>query len=153
MKPAESLSIAEQMKVLQSEDDVATWSLARLGMPREWRDTNEEGNTERCQEAVNRLFTLTRADIEASLVAQGLQPENLPPTHTQPGSRDGSYFIAKGKNEWEYYFQERECRWPSATFNDLAEARKLLLNQWIPIWLEHLRVPCGTKEGKVIETL
>jgi hypothetical protein len=153
MKAAEPLSTAEQMKVLQSREDVATWALAHLGLTPEWRDTNEEGNTGRCQEAVNRVFTLTRADIEASLAAQGLQPEDLPPTKTQPGSRDGSYFISNGKGEWEYYFQEREIRWPSATFNDLGEARKFLLNEWIPVWLKHLRIPCRTKSGKMIETL
>ncbi len=152
MKTA-ALPISEQMKVLLSREDIATWSLAHLGLPPQWRDTNEEGNTERCQEAVNRLFTLTRADIEASLAAQGLQAEDLPPTLTKPGSRDGSYFIANGKGEWEYYFQERECRWPSATFDDLGEARKLLLNEWIPIWLNHLRVPCRTKCGEVITSL
>jgi hypothetical protein len=153
MKTTEPLSIAEQMKVLQSREDVATWALAHLGLPPEWRDTNEEGNTARCQEAVNRVFTLTRKDIEDSLAAQGLQPENLPPTQTKPGSRDGSYFISNGKGEWEYYFQEREGRWASATFNDLEEARKFLLNEWIPVWLEHLRIPCRTKSGKMIETL
>ncbi|WP_395747277.1 hypothetical protein [Prosthecobacter sp.] len=153
MKAVAPLSIAEQMKVLQSREDIATWSLAHLGLPSAWRDTNEEGNTGHCQNAVNQLFTLTRADIEASLAAQGLQPEDLPPTLTKPGSRDGSYFITKGKTQWEYYFQERECRWPSATFTDLGEARKLLLNEWIPIWLDHLRVPCRTKDGKVIESL
>ncbi len=147
------LSIAEQMKVLQSREDVATWSLTQLGLPSEWRDTNEEGNTERCQEAVNKVFTLTRADIEASLAAQGLQPEDLPPTQTEKGSHDGSYFISNGKGEWEFYFQEREQPWARAVFNDLTEARKLLLNTWIPIWLEHLRVPCKTKTGKKIDSL
>lgn len=146
------LSIAQQMQVLQSREDVATWSLQHLGLPSEWRDTNESGNTERCQEAVNQLFTLTRTDIEASLAAQGLQPEKLPPFHTQPDSRDGSYFIAQGKT-WELYYQEREGKWASAVFHDLAEARKLLLNVWLPVWLEHLRVPCRTKDGKVITNL
>jgi hypothetical protein len=146
------LSIAEQMQVLQSREDVATWSLAHLGQPSEWRDTNEPGNTERCQDAVNQLFTLTRADIEASLAAQGLQPENLPPFHTKPGSRDGSYFVAQGKT-WELYFQEREGKWASAVFDDLTEARKLLINYFIPVWLEHLRVPCRTKSGKLIKEL
>ena len=153
MKITDTLTVAEQMKVLQSREDVATWSLAHLGLPEEWRDTNEEGNTKRCQQAVNKLFTLTRADIEASLAAQGLQPEKLPPTQLEKGSRDGSYFISNGKGEWEYYFQEREGRYASATFNDLGEARKLLLNEWIPIWLQHLRVPCQTKTGKKIESL
>ncbi len=152
MKHPHFLSVAEQMQVLQSREDVATWSLARLGLPPEWRDTNEPGNTERCEGAVSRLFTLTRADVEASLASQGLQPENLPPYHTQPGSRDGSYFIAQGKT-WELYFQERESKWASAVFDDLTEARKLLLNVWLPIWLEHLRVPCRTKSGKVITEL
>ena len=35
----------------------------------------------------------------------------------------------------------------------IAEARKLLLNDFIPIWLEHLRAPCRTKDGKVIREL
>ncbi len=153
MKAAAPLSIPEQMKVLQSREDIATWSLAHLGLPAEWRDTNQEGNIERCQEAVNRIFTLTRADIETSLSAQGLLPEDLPPTKTKEGSSDGSYFITKGPGEWVYYFQERGFPWADATFSDLAEARKLLLNEWIPIWLDHLRVPCRTKDGKVIKSL
>ncbi|MDZ4401213.1 hypothetical protein [Prosthecobacter sp.] len=152
MKHPDSLSIAEQMQVLQSREDVATWSLKHLGLPPEWRDTNEPGNTERCQEAVNRLFTLTRPDIEASLAAQDLQPEDLPPIRTETGLRDGSYFIAEGK-DWEYYYQERGHPWAHAVFDDLTEARKLLLNDFIPIWLEHLRVPCRTKTGKVITEL
>ena len=149
MSTSAPLSIAEQMRVLQSKADVATWALEHLGLPSEWRDTNEPGNTEHCQEAVNCLFTLTRADIEASLASQGLQPEDLPPIRTEVDSRDGSYFIAKGKR-WEYYYQEREQPWARAVFDDLTEARKLLLNNFIPIWLEHLRVPCHTKDGKVI---
>lgn len=148
-----SLTLAEQMQVLQSDADVATWSLARLGLPSEWRDTNEPGHEERCQDAVNRLFNLTRAEIEASLAAQGIQPENLPPVRTERDSHDGSYFIAKPGGEWEYYYQERGFPWTSAAFDDLAEARKLLLNEWIPIWLEHLRVPCRTKAGQMIESL
>lgn len=146
------LSIAEQMQVLQSDADVALWSLERLGLPEEWRDTNEPGNAQRCQDAVNQLFTLTRPDIEASLAAQGLQPEQLPHYHTEPGSRDGTYFIRQGKT-WELYFQEREGKWASAVFDDLDEARKLLINLWIPVWLDHLRVPCRTQSGKVIRDL
>jgi hypothetical protein len=153
MKPTETLTIAEQMKVLQSREDVATWSLAHLGLPPEWRETNEEGNTERCQEAVNRLFTLTRQDIEASLTAQGLQPEQLPPVNTEEGGRDGSYFISKRRGEWEFYYQERGFPYVSATFNDLAEARKLLINYFIPVWLDHLHVDCRTKGGKMIKEL
>lgn len=147
-----SLTIAEQMKVLQSDADIATWSLQHLGLPSEWRDTNEPGNTERCQDAVNQLFTLTRTDIEASLAAQGIQPEALPPIRTETDSHDGTYFIAKGKT-WELYFQEREGKWASAVFDDLTEARKLLINYFIPVWLEHLRVPCRTKTGKMITEL
>ena len=153
MKTTEPLSIAEQMKVLQSQEDVATWSLAHLGLPEEWRDTNEKGNTERCQEAVDRVFTLTRKDIEASLAAQGLQPENLPPVSTEVGSRDGSYFISKRRGEWEFYYQERGIPWPEVTFDDLAEARNLLINYFIPVWLNHLHVPCRTKGGKMIKEL
>ena len=144
---APNLSIAEQMQALQSDADVATWSLAHLHLPAEWRDTNEPGNTERCQDAVNRLFTLTRADIEASLASQGLQPEDLPPIRTEADSRDGSYFIANGK-EWEFYYQEREQPWARAVFDDLTEARKLLINHFLPVWLNHLDIPCRTKEGK-----
>ncbi len=153
MKTTETLTIAEQMKVLQSQEDVATWSLAHLELPEEWRDTNEEGNTERCQEAVNKVFTLTRVDIEASLAAQGLQPENLPSVSTQEDSRDGAYFISKRRGEWEFYYQERGFPYVSATFDDLAEARKLLINHLIPIWLDRLYVPCRTKGGKMIESL
>ncbi|WP_395750257.1 hypothetical protein [Prosthecobacter sp.] len=153
MKTPDPLTIAAQMKVLQSREDVATWALAHLGLPPEWRDTNEEGNTERCQEAVNRVFTLTRKDIEDSLAAQGLQPENLPPVSTEVGSRDGSYFISKRRGEWEFYYQERGFPYVSATFDDLAEARKLLINYFIPVWLDHLHVPCRTKEGKMIKEL
>jgi hypothetical protein len=152
MSTSAPLSIAEQMRVLQSKADVATWALEHLGLPPEWRDTNVPGNTERCQEAVNRVFTLTRADIEASLASQGLQPENLPHVRTEVDSRDGSYFIAKGKR-WEYYYQERGYPWAGVTFDDLAEARKFLINHFIPIWLEHLRVPCRTKDGKIIREL
>ena len=153
MKAAAPLSIVEQMKVLQSREDVATWSLAHLGLPPEWRDTNEDGNAERCQEAVNRIFTLTRADIEASLAAQGLQPENLPPVSTKEGGRDGSYFISKRRDEWEFYHQERGFPYVSATFNDLAEARQFLINYFIPVWLNHLYVDCRTKDGKMIKEL
>lgn len=147
------LSTAEQMQVLQSNADVATWSLQHLGLPSEWRDTNEPGNTERCQDAVNRVFTLTRADIEASLAAQGLEPEQLPPVRTEKDSHDGTYFIAKPGGTWDYYYQERGFPWAGVTFNDLGEARKFLLNDFIPIWLEHLRVPCRTKDGRMIESL
>ncbi len=153
MKTTETLTIAEQMQVLQSRVDVATWALAHLGLPHEWRDTNEEGNTERCQEAVDRVFTLTRKDIEASLAAQGLQPEQLPGVNTQVGGSDGSYFISKRRGEWEFYYQERGCPWVSATFNDLAEARQFLINFFIPGWLNHLYVDCRTKDGKMIKEL
>lgn len=153
MKAAEPLTIAAQMKVLQSHEDVATWALAHLGLPPEWRDTNVEGNTERCQDAVNRVFTLTRKDIEDSLAAQGLQPENLPPVSTEAGSRDGSYFISKRRGEWEFYYQERGYPWAGTAFDDLAEARKFLINHFIPVWLDHLHVPCRTKEGKMIRAL
>ncbi|MBN8422597.1 MAG: hypothetical protein J0L73_27035 [Verrucomicrobia bacterium] len=153
MKTAKPLSIAEQMKVLQSREDVATWALAHLGLPPEWRDTNEEGNTERSQDAVNRVFTLTRKDIEDSLAAQGLQPEKLPPVSTEVGSRDGSYFISKRRGEWEFYYQERGFPWAGTTFDDLAEARKFLINYFIPVWLDHLYVPCRTKDGKMIKEL
>lgn len=147
------LSIAEQMQVLRSSADVATWSLKRLGLPPEWRDTNAPENAERCQEAVNRLFTITREEIEASLAEEGLQPEDLPPVRTKPDSRDGSYFIAKGGGVWEFYFQERGQPWAEATFDDLAEARKLLLNHFIPVWLSHLHLPCRTQAGKMITEL
>lgn len=144
------LSIAEQMEVLQSGSDIATWALQRLGLPPEWRDTNEEENTERCQQAVNKLFTLTRADIEASLAAQGFQPEDLLRFATAEDSHDGHYFIAK-KGGWHFYYQERGFPNFEATFDDLGEARKLLLNEFIPVWLDHLKVPCRTKGGKKIE--
>lgn len=151
MKPP--LSITEQMQVLKSDSDVAAWSLHHLQLPPEWRETNEPGNTERCQEVVNRLFTITREEIEASLAAEGLQPEDLPPVRTKPDSHDGSYFIAKGGGVWEYYFQERGYPWAGVTFDDLTEARKLLINHFIPVWLSHLHLPCRTKSGKKITTL
>jgi hypothetical protein len=102
---------------------------------------------------VNRLFTITREEIEASLAAEGLQPEDLPPVRTKPDSRDGSYFIAKGGGVWEFYFQERGYPWAGVTFDDLTEARKLLINHFIPVWLSHLHIPCRTKSGKKITTL
>jgi hypothetical protein len=146
------VSINEQIQVLQSGVDVASWSLQHLGLPSEWRDTNQPGNIERCQEAVNQLFTLTRDDIEAALAKQGLLPENLPLYQTEPGSRDGSYFTAD-ENGWHLYFQERGSPWAEAWFDDLTEARKLLLNTWLPVWLKHLRVPCRTKDGTQIVSL
>ena len=147
------LSIAEQMQVLQSGADVATCSLKHLGLPSAWRDTNEPGNEQRCQDAVNRVFTLTRADIAASLNAQGLQLENLPPARTKVDSHDGTYFISKHPGEWHYYYQERGARWAAVTFDDLLQARQFLLNDFIPIWLDHLRVLCRTKDGRMIATL
>lgn len=152
MSSSPPLSIAEQIQVLQSEADIATWSLKRLGLPDAWRDTNEPGNTERCQEAVDKLFTLTRADVEASLAAQGVPPEKAAGFETEPGSRDGHYFIQKGE-VWVAYYQERGYPNFGAEFDDLEEARKLLLNHFIPIWLERLRVECRTKDGKKIETM
>ncbi|HEY1049749.1 MAG TPA: hypothetical protein VGE39_08345 [Prosthecobacter sp.] len=152
MSYSPSLSIAEQIKVLQSDADIATWSLKKLGLPDAWRDTNEPGNTERCQEAVDRLFTLTRADVEASLEVQGVPPEKAARFETEPGSRDGHYFIQKGK-VWVAYYQERGYPNFSAEFDNLGEARKLLINHFIPVWLERLRVECRTKDGKKIETI
>jgi len=153
MSTDKPLSTSEQMKVLQSQEDVATWSLAHLGLPPEWRDTNEEGNTERCQDAVNRVFTLTRADIEANLAEQGLQPETLHHVSTAVDSHDGSYFVSNREGEWEFYRQERGSAWASTTFDDLTEARRFLLNDFIPVWLCSLHVPCRTKEGKMIKAL
>jgi len=147
------LSLAEQMRVLQSGEDVATFALAHLGLPSEWRDTNETGNVERCQEAVDRVFTLTRADIEASLSAQGVQPEELPPVRTTVGSHDGTYFIAKSPGTWDYYYQERGAPWTGVKFGDLTEARKFLINEFLPVWLERLRIPCRTKDGRSISSL
>lgn len=144
------LSIEEQIKVLHSDEDIATWSLQKLGWPEEWRDTNVPGNTERCQAAVDELFTLTRTDLEADLAARGLQPENLRRYDTTPGSRDGHYFLKKG-GLWHYFWQERGYPNFGAEFDDLAEARKMLLNDFIPIWLERLRVKCRTKDGKMME--
>lgn len=146
------LPISTQIQVLQSGVDIATWALEKLGLPSDWRDTNEPGNTERCQAAVDRLFTLTRADLEAALVAQGLQPEDLPRYETKPGSRDGFYFLKKGSG-WTFYWQERGYPNFGVDFDDLAEARKLLLNEFIPIWLQRLRVRCRTAGGKMIESL
>lgn len=143
------LSIHEQIQVIHSRQDLATWSLARLGLPPEWRDTSIPGHTQRCQEAVDRLFTLTRADIEAELASRGDAPEQLPHVFTKLGSRDGNYFIAE-PGRYEYYSQERGMPWCEAIFDDLNEARKLLLNDYLPIWLSRLRVPARTKDGQVI---
>lgn len=143
-------SIAEQVQVLLSCEDVATWSLQLLGLPMEWRDTNEPGNTERCQQAVDQCFTLTRRDLEDSLAAQRRVPESLPFVRTRADSRDGWYFLPHGR-DWEFFYQERGGAMAGELFDDLAEARKLLINHLIPIWLEHLWVPCRTKGGKRIE--
>lgn len=153
MNPPQLLSIPEQMRALQSGGDVASFALAHLGLPAEWRDTNETGNDVRCQDAVDRVFTLTRADIEASFAAQGVQPEELPPVRTKVDSHDGTYFIAKSKGTWDYYYQERGAPWAGVAFGDLAEARKFLINEFLPVWLERLRVPCRTKDGRSIRSL
>lgn len=145
-------SVAEQMRVLCSGEDVARYALQHLGLHAEWRDTNEPGNTERCQEAVNQVFTLTRADVEAGLAAQGLQPENLSRFYTKKDSRDGWYFIPK-KGGWDFYWQERGYPNFLVSFDDLAEARKLLINEFIPVWLEHLHVPCRAKDGRTLTRL
>jgi len=146
------LSIHEQIQVIHSRQDIATWSLARLGLPPEWRDTNEPGNTERCHEAVDRIFTLTRTDIEAELASQGVVPEQLPHVATKLASQDGAYFIA-GPGTWEYFCQERGMRWCEAIFDDLNEARKLLLNDYLPIWLSRLHVPARTSDGRYLTQL
>lgn len=144
------LSLAEQIQVIHSRQDIAAWSLARLGLPAEWRDTNEPGNTARCQQAVDRLFTLTRAELEASLAAQNLVPEQLPHVETTRGSHDGAYFIALGRDRWDYYYQERGMIWRSVRFNDLTEARRLLLNDYLPIWLRRLHFPARTHDGQIL---
>ena len=146
------LSIPEQIQVLLSGVDIATWSLEKLRLPDAWRDTNEPGNTGRCQEAVDKLFTLTRADVEASLEAQGVPPEKAAQFATEPGSRDGHYFIQKD-TVWTAYYQERGYPSFGVEFDDLGEARKLLLNHFIPTWLERLRVKCRTKGGRKVETV
>ncbi len=74
-------------------------------------------------------------------------------TETAATTEVGSYFISKRRGEWEFYFQERGISWPEVTFDDLAEARKFLINYLIPVWLEHLHVPCRTKDGKMIKEL
>lgn len=148
----EAPGISEQFDLLQSDVDVATWSLERLGLPGDWRDTNLPGNTERCQDAVDRIFTLTRSDIDAELARRGMVAEQLGHVRLEPGSRDGHYFVARG-NLWETYFQEREGRWAEAVFDDLEEARKFLINLWLPVWLNRLQVPCRSRGGKVIRQL
>jgi len=142
-----SLPVTEQFQILRSGVDVATWSLEKLGLPSEWRDTNLPGNTERCQEAVDLLFTLTRAEIESALTLQGLLPEELGHVLLESGSRDGHYFVRRGE-AWEIYYQEREGRWSEAIFDDLVEARRFLLNLWLPVWLERLQIPARTRDGK-----
>lgn len=148
----DSLSVLEQVRILRSGIDVATWSLERLGLPPEWRDTNLPANTERCQEAVDLLFTLTRAEIESELAALGLQPEQLGHVLLESGSRDGHYFVPHG-DVWEIYYQEREGRWVEAIFDDLVEARTFLLNLWLPVWLDPLLVTARTRDGKRVTRL
>lgn len=149
MSTPRALSIAEQMDVLRSNADVATFALDHLGLPAAWRDTNQPENTARCQDAVNRVFSLTRADIEAALDARGPLPEQLPYLHTTAGSRDGWYLIPR-EGEWDYYWQERGFPNFLWTFNDSAELRKLLINVFIPVWLKHLCLPCRTKQGETL---
>lgn len=142
------LSIAEQIALLHAETDVATFALQHLGLPGEWRDTSQPGNTERCQDAVDQVFTLTRADIEAHLAAEGLAPEPFAHVQTKAGSRDAWYLIER-EGEWDFYWQERGFPNFLWTFDDLAEARKAVINHLIPVWLERLHVPCRTKDGVV----
>lgn len=146
---SEPPTLSGQVGILRSGVDIATWSLERLGLPASWRDTNVPGNAAHCQEAVDRLFTLRRADLEAELVSLGLVPEQLGHVHLQAGSRDGLYFIIRG-NILEIYLQEREGRWAEALFSELDEARKFLLNLWLPVWLKRLRVPCLRRDGKTV---
>jgi len=146
------LPLNVQMEVLLSRTDVATWSLERLGLPLEWRDTNVPVNLERCRAAVDQVFTLTRAEFESWLTENDLSPEQLPGVLTEKDSSDGAYFIA-GQGRWEYYFQERGFPGPGVTFDSLAEARTLLLNEFLPIWLSRLDLPCRTREGKVMTRL
>ena len=143
-------SIAEQIAAVHSRQDIAAWALARLGLPPEWRDTNEPGNTQRCQEAVDRLFSLSRSDIEADLAARGIMPEQLPHVETQPGSHDGAYFVPRAGRGWDYYYQERGMTWCSVGFDDLEEARRLILNDYLPVWLRRLHVPARTRDGRRI---
>lgn len=152
MNSAPSLSVAAQMEVLMSRTDIATWSLARLGLPEEWRNTNLPGNTERCQDAVDHTFPLTRSELEGWLAENALSPEQLPGIRTEKGSRDGTYFIA-GENAWDYYLQERGYPYAGVTFDNLTEAHRLLINEFLPIWLSHLDLPCRTREGKVMTRL
>jgi len=140
------------MEVLLSRADVATWSLERLGLPPEWRDTNVPGNTERCRDAVDGLFTLTRAELESWLADHLLLPEQLPGVRTTKDSNDGTYFIAR-PGGWDYFYQERGAPWAGVTFDSLDEARTLLINEFLPIWLSRLDRPCRTREGKMITRL
>lgn len=143
------LTLSEQIDVLRSGVDLATWSLERLGLPSEWRDTNAPGNTERCHDAVDRLFTLTRGEVESGLAALGVNPEDLGHVRLVADARDGHYFISKD-GAWEIYYQERGGRWIEVIFSDLVEARQFLLNLWLPVWLHRLRVPCRLRNGKSV---
>ena len=147
-----SLSLAAQMEVLRSRTDIASWSLAHLGLPEEWRDTNLPGNTERCQDAVDQLFTLTRSELEDWLAGNAIRPEQLPGIRTEKGSRDGAYFITEN-DSWQYYLQERGSPYAGVTFDSLAEAHALLINEFLPVWLSRLALPCRTGDGKVITCL
>lgn len=149
MPMREGLDLDGQIEVLRSGVDPATWSLERLGLPAEWRDTNVPGNTGRCQDAVDRLFTVTREEVEGALAGLGLQPEQLGHVYLEPGSRDGTYCVTRG-GKTEVYLQERGGRWAEVVFDDPAEARRFLLNLWLPVWLHRLRVPCRLRNGKSV---
>jgi hypothetical protein len=132
----------------EPHQDIAWWSLKRLGLPESWRDTNVPGNAERCADAVKKAVTVTRADVDAYLEKNAVRPESW--QRTAPGSEDGSYLV-QSPDGWRFYTQERGHAFFELLFPTLPEARKYLVNLRLGPWLQHLHVPCTTSQGPVTD--
>ena len=135
------------MQVLLSDADVAAFALQHLGWPAECRDCTQPGNADRCQEAVDRVFTLTCEEVVAHLESACLPPGPGGRVRILADSRDGWYLIER-EGEWDFYWQERGFPNFLWTFDDPAEARKAVINL-LPTWLKRLHLPCRTKDGAV----
>jgi hypothetical protein len=96
---------------------------------------------------------MRRKRIHAPDKLSGLMLERFGPLTVLHQEQAYPPVIARGFGVWEFYHQEPGFPYVSATFNDLAEARKLLINYFIPVWLNHLYVDCLTKEGTMIRDL